>query len=82
MSKEMNYRCNDCERGFTNKAAWQHHGAQTGHNIDGDLPGKEQRRVSELEADNRRLANELDLAQRRVGRLENKMTGIISILNL
>lgn len=44
----MAYCCNDCDRGFTNRKAWEHHGANTGHNINGDLPGKFQREMSEL----------------------------------
>lgn len=89
MSKKINWLCNDCERGFVNRAAWEHHGAQTGHNINGDLPGKQQREVSELRAalDAARVAADANRANfsqllKDRDRLQQKLNMVASTLAL
>lgn len=74
------YCCNDCERGFTNQAAWEHHGAGTGHNINGDLPGKEQRLVSELQARIAKLEEAYRLTDQERARLWAKVNAIQALI--
>lgn len=73
------FRCNDCERGFTNETAWRRHGAQTGHNFNGDLPGREtlelRDRVAKLETAYKMVNDER-------ARLATKLDAIICVVKL
>ena len=44
-TRTPNFLCNDCKRGFSKESAWQYHGENTGHNINGDLPSPEAERL-------------------------------------
>jgi len=80
--RKVNFVCNDCDRRFTNASAWEYHGQQTGHNLDGDLPGHEAQKIVDLDREVMRLTAELKESKAVAERLHTKLTGIVSILNL
>lgn len=79
---ESNYRCNDCERGFRTKAAWEYHGENTGHNINGDLPGRSDREHGELrkQLEDALAANQKIMAER--NKMADKLNALYLIVKL
>jgi hypothetical protein len=84
--REINFRCNDCERGFTNEAAWIYHGSQTGHNINGDNPSAEFRALQEekrqLEEAYQLQGEKLSEVNGELNRARHKLTSIIAVVQL
>src|SRR5580693_6359973 len=83
---EINFQCNDCERGFTNEAAWNYHGSQTGHNINGDNPSVEFRALQEekrqLEEAYRLQGEKLSEVNGELNRARHKLNSIIAVVQL
>jgi hypothetical protein len=81
-ARRINFLCNDCDRGFTSETAWLHHGETTGHNINGDLAGRDQRRIQELEEEVRKLKTAYELLGQERARFATKLNGIACLMEL